>query len=744
MPAIKENNINPDNIKLPRHLWGLALGFCTVLILISTVTWYGINNVNSMQRDLVHIVENDMEKIIYISRMEELARLRIITMYKMALMDDPFERDAAAMKLHGYSAQFAKYRLKLLDMPLDQIEKEMLALQGRKTGVAVPIQLEIIDMLAADQNQQSLKKLTFEASPAQDEVLEILQQMYMYQVKDARTDSRLTTEFYKKTSKNMLWMSGTAISISLFITIFVLFRAYRSAIEREKNFLELQTINKAYLNNVNSLSAANEKALIANEAKTTFLANMSHEIRTPLTAIIGFSEDMLEHGQLQKHDLNSATTISRSGKHLLKIINEILDISKIEAGKLEVEKLGTPIFSLLDELYTLLDLQAQEKGLIFKINYNFPLPDIIHTDPTRLKQIILNLCNNAIKFTEKGDIIVNVSFDQTNNLLIFNITDTGIGIAAEQLNHIFSAFSQEDSSTTRKFGGTGLGLRISKLLSEMLGGTITAQSEKGKGSKFKLTTHVGNLIETKLVTEKPEDDNKTYSFDSTNGNHYVFKGQILLAEDNSDNQALVQLLINKTDSLLDFADNGEIAVEKALAGNYDLILMDMQMPVMDGLEATALLRQSGFSAPIIALTANARSQDIKNCYDAGCSGFISKPIDREKFYSSLNKFLSEKTIADQKPNTNQQSALHKLQLKFITSMPESLSTLEKAIIEKDLATIKKVLHSIKGMGGSFGYPEISQHALELEEIFEKKGLDNMLNEIRPLQKTVQSLSPKEF
>lgn len=373
----------------------------------------------------------------------------------------------------------------------------------------------------------------------------------------------------------------------------------------------------------------------ANKSKSTFLANMSHEIRSPLTAIIGFSEMLIDSRTTMADRVDASNTIIKAGKHLLQIINDILDLSKVEAGKLDIEPAPVCMFTILREVSALVSMQAHEKGIDFKIDYIFPLPKIINTDPVRLKQVLLNLATNAVKFTKTGYVKIDVKHNRDAGHICFSVIDTGIGLTSEQQKRLFNPFSQADSSTTRNYGGTGLGLFLSKQLCEKLGGTITIKSELGKGSCFTATVDAGSLNEDSFVTEVIAD-----SSDFQGNNEKVkFQGEILLAEDNADNQRFISMLLTRMGATVSIAENGGQAVEKALAHDFDLILMDMQMPVMGGLQATQLLRQKGYVKPIVALTANAFSRDIECCLEAGCDEFLSKPIDQEKFSEALSRYM---------------------------------------------------------------------------------------------------------
>ncbi|MCK4659116.1 MAG: PAS domain S-box protein [Phycisphaerae bacterium] len=413
------------------------------------------------------------------------------------------------------------------------------------------------------------------------------------------------------------------------------------ALEREKRAsMELEAA-------MEQLEAAKEEAEAATRSKSEFLANMSHEIRTPMTAILGFTETMLDPDISDSERLNAIHTVRRNGEHLLQIINDILDISKIEAGKLEVERLRCSPMRMVTDVKSLMQVRADAKKLPFNIECIGAVPETIESDPTRLKQILVNLVGNAIKFTETGYVRLVTRFvdDGAEPNMQFDVIDTGLGMSAEQVGKLFQAFTQADTFTTRRFGGTGLGLMISKRLAEMLGGDITVESKPGEGSTFRVTVTTGPLDGVRMLDDptlatiaQPE------SAAVSKGDQEKLDCRILLAEDGSDNQQLISFVLKKAGAEVSVKGNGKLAVDAALSacdeGNpFDVILMDMQMPVMDGYEATSLLRQKGYTALIIALTAHAMASDRQKCINAGCDYYASKPIDREKLIETIKASL---------------------------------------------------------------------------------------------------------
>lgn len=382
-----------------------------------------------------------------------------------------------------------------------------------------------------------------------------------------------------------------------------------------------------------------EKELARNsaEAKSQFLANMSHEIRTPLAAIIGYGETLMDPDLDDQEKRSSAETVVRSGRHLLELVNDILDHSKIDANKLDVDVASVNLPELLDEIRAFFAPRAREKGLDFNILCEFPLPEHIQTDPTRLRQIIINLCGNALKFTEKGSISLSVRCDREQQRLVARVVDTGIGMKPEQIGRLFDPFAQGSAAISRQYGGTGLGLSISRRLAEMLGGSISVSSTYGEGSEFELSIRTGNIEQVHFLRDASELSQRRRTIPMIVAPR--LSGRILFAEDNDVNRRLVSLLVSRTGAELVHVGNGAEALEVAVREPFDLILMDIQMPVMNGRDATAALREAGVNTPVIALTANVMSEDIADYRLAGCNEHLAKPIDKQRFYEVLARYL---------------------------------------------------------------------------------------------------------
>ncbi len=506
-----------------------------------------------------------------------------------------------------------------------------------------------------------------------------------------------------------------------------------------------------------ALKAANSRltemavqAKSANAAKSAFLANMSHEIRTPMTAILGFA-DLLKDSLAQcgGSDCHAGAeelaarqehlkTIQRNGEHLLGLINDMLDLSKIEAGKLHVEHIECSPIQIVEEVLSLMRVRAVEKGLLLEAQYDFPLPQAVLSDPTRLRQVLVNLIGNALKFTPAGRVDVSVRHRAASeglSSLDFVVRDTGIGMTPEQLERLFQPFSQADASTTRHFGGTGLGLTISKRLAEALGGDIQVESRPGQGSVFTLTISVEALEAPGYVNgaaEAPVRPGRQREAEASRPHHLY--GRVLLAEDGRDNQRLISTILRKAGAEVDVAENGRLAVERvqdaqAAGRPYDIILMDMQMPEMDGYQATLRLRALGVTTPIVALTAHAMAGDRQKCLDSGCTDYASKPIQRTALLTQLAGLLgqtsgpgeSEATVpaASAASPVLQSEFAHDPDVAdlipaFLASLPGQLAEMREALQHGDFERLTRLSHQLKGAGGGYGYPTITNAAGRVE------------------------------
>ncbi len=406
------------------------------------------------------------------------------------------------------------------------------------------------------------------------------------------------------------------------------------------------------------LRAARAQAEEANRAKSEFLANMSHEIRTPMTAIMGYADLLLEDGDLQRapaRRIDNIRTIQRNGDHLLSIINDILDLSRIEADRLTIEPLPTSPVQAVEDVLSLMLVNSRAKSLKLDAVYATPIPETILSDVQRLRQVLLNLVGNAVKFTQSGSVRLVVSLDESDSAsprLRFDVNDTGIGMTPEQAGRLFQPFAQADSSVTRRFGGTGLGLTLSRRLARMLGGDIELQSEPGRGSTFTFTVATGPLDGVpRIRPEAARAEQLTPDPAPAEAPPAQLAGvRLMLVEDGPDNQRLLSTILQRAGATVEVVDNGRKAIERLTVcgtidgelrapADVDLVLMDMQMPEMDGYTAARALRAMGFARPIVAITAHAMKGDREKCLAAGCTDYTTKPVNRAQLLEVCARVL---------------------------------------------------------------------------------------------------------
>lgn len=480
----------------------------------------------------------------------------------------------------------------------------------------------------------------------------------------------------------------------------------------------------------------------ANNAKTDFLSFMSHEIRTPLTAIIGFSENLLDYKQSMEERLEAIHTVINSSNHLLQLINDVLDISKIEAGHLETEEVKVGLVVLLREVASIVRALIVDKDIDFKVKCTEQVPATVTTDPLRLKQILINVISNAIKFTHEGAVTLVVGYDRETKDLSFNVIDTGIGMTAEQKENLFNAYSQADMSTARQYGGTGLGLYLSKNLAQKLGGGIHVDSSKGVGTVFRINIKAGETGE--LVTLQEDDLNQAF-FSRVEKLDGKLSGHVLLADDVPENQKLITHYVKSMGADVDVASNGQEAVEMAQANNYDLILMDIRMPILDGFGAVRQLREKGNQVPVVALSANNMSEDVAEYMAAGFNATAAKPIVRTAFKDLLIQYLRpvEETVNEQGPIY---SALLESEPEFIevinlflVRLPYLIAKISQSFESSDWDLLKQELHRTKGVAGNYGYNDLMKLIAKAEFVAtskDRRAFTILFDEIKVMERRI--------
>ncbi len=437
-----------------------------------------------------------------------------------------------------------------------------------------------------------------------------------------------------------------------------------------------------------------------NKSKDDFLASISHELRTPLTAIIGNTELLLEEigGEIDHTYQDMLQNILKAGQGQLALVNDVLDLSKIQAGRFEVHNEDFDLEELISDVESLFLVRAREKSISFIVEVDRYPEYLLLGDKQRIHQILSNLLSNAFKFTEAGSVELAVS--TSDDQITLRVSDSGVGIDEEAQARLFKPFEQANSSISRRFGGTGLGLSISKSLAEMMDGSLSVQSRPGAGSIFTLTLPL--IMSSELTREEEQVERGAES------EHHLFKGTVLVAEDTPLLQALLGHMLKKYGVQVLVANNGQEAVEIALQQQVDLILMDMQMPEMDGIEATRILRSTSYSAPIVALTANVMDDHRQRFLEAGANGFLAKPIDQQAIIEHLEQYLEPSEENGEDVDETESFVTEEAEELFRHELILNANKLQDALFIDDLSSIQQIAHKLKGVGSSFGYDELSK------------------------------------
>ena len=509
------------------------------------------------------------------------------------------------------------------------------------------------------------------------------------------------------------------------------------------------------------LALALDAAEQANLAKSEFLAKISHEIRTPLAAIVGYA-DLLQQSAADHPERETwVAQLRTNGAHLTDLVNDLLDLSCIEAHRMHIESEEASPHEVIEQVAELARTEAMAKGLSFELRYASELPLHVMTDPLRVRQIVLNLATNAVKFTEHGSVVLQAEVrqdEQAHYQLAIELADTGVGIDAADLEQIFEPFHQAHGAAAR-YGGTGMGLAVSRQIAELLGGELSVQSERGRGSRFCLTLPLGEECPELVAVEdwqERREASRLVCADSA-GHYDLSRLRVLVVEDGRDNQRILRFLLEQAGAHVLVADNGHAGLSSALAAQrakkaYDLILMDMQMPVMDGWEATQALRERGIQTPIIALTAFAMTGDRKRCLDAGCSAYLSKPIDTNALFATIGELLGIEADRTRQPDpapalpsagageasgaeapAAELDPLQALIAEFARGLAPQAEQIEGAYRAGEADELRTLVHRLAGSAASFGFPRISDLARSCEEPLREGG------ELKSIRRPLASL-----
>lgn len=695
----------------------LRLGFSAMILLLMIVVAFSMYRVDALTYKLSAIVENNFRKIELVSQMRRAVEERWVALHKIIATQDVFERDKWLQQFYAGSRQYRLARDAFFILPHSEAEQTLHAKLDEKIRTAQPLVRHFVESMVDEPPPFPSEHAVEQVKQYQKTVLDILQEMITEVHREANEAVSDAKSDLTQTYTVMLLLLGSIVFLSLLIA--------RRVTESVNNK------NRALAN--------------ATKVKSRFLANMSHEIRTPLTAVLGFAEELLKPELSHDERLAAASIILRNGEHLQHIVNEILDLSKDEANKLAAHKSNVHLMGLISDIEATLRHQAVNKAIHFDINYQPPLPKFIFTDPVKLKQILFNLCNNAIKFTEKGGITINISCNVQAEQIHFDVIDSGIGVSAEQIRTIFEPFAQADTSASRRFGGTGLGLFLSRRFAELIGGTLSVDSDFGRGSCFTLSIPTGVIRESNLIVDfiqpAPSLPSTEHAVDIVS-----LSGNILLAEDTLDNQLLIRAYLKNYNLNITTVENGQQVIDMAKHHtNFDLILMDIQMPLMNGLQATKKLRAIGVKCPIIALTANVLTEDCNNYLASGFNDVIPKPVNRVQLIEKIAHYLKVDEVEELDSNEIYSTLLSEGDdflpaiEHFVDQVEYECTQLSMHVTNGNWPELQKQLHRLKGSGGGVGFALVTDIAKQAETELKNENYAAVVTLVDKLGKVLRQL-----
>lgn len=601
----------------------VQIGFTIVILLMIMLIATMLQQTYSIHSKISNLVEVSNAKIEYAYTMRDSVMGRQISLAYMLATDDPFIRDEELLRFHNHALPYRTAREKLLELPINDREAELHAHLTEQTRIAFPLNQHAVELI--NENEQvdadAIDAAIKMARDAQGVILEILNELVLLQKQYGEN----TVAHSQAIVDRLVWL---IVTISTLACLFAFAIAYYVS-----HFVTKK--NQQLIANNAELAAAYDCAEAAARSKSTFLANMSHEIRTPMNGVLGMLELLQKTSNLDEKQRRFTKTARNSAKSLLAIINDILDFSKIEAGHLVLENIAFNLRKTVEETIDLMEGFASPKKVQLKCFIQDEVPVEISGDPVRLRQVLTNLLSNAIKFTHQGKVDVSIILEEESDKhfkLRFEIKDTGIGISAENQSALFDAFSQEDDSITRKFGGTGLGLTITKNLTHLMGGDVGIISVKGEGSTFWFTSRFEKVLE--------QDQSQSADDDSEVPVDLIADTHVLIVDDAQVNKFVLTEMLESMGVTVETANDGQQAVEDVAKKYYDMVLMDCQMPVMDGFTATEIIRakeksENSGHLPIIAITARAMAADREECLASGMDDYLSKPFE----YADLKKIL---------------------------------------------------------------------------------------------------------